>query len=70
MPFVRFCHCIVPINRTYILLFGGFNEANEFEPNIMAFDSVRMEWEELSSVQELPCKPPPLGFQTSCSLVQ
>ena len=35
----------------------------------MAFNSVTMEWTDISPAQSIPCKPPPLGYQTSCALV-
>ena len=51
------------------MVVGGFNVHNQFESNIIAFNSVTMEWTDISHAQRIPCKPPPLGYQTSCALV-
>ena len=68
MPFTRFGHCAVTLNSTMVYLFGGYNENEQFQSDIiMLFDGIRDKWIGINSGR-VPCQPPKIGYQMSCAL--
>ena len=66
MPFKRFGHCLVNVNSTYVLFFGGFERSLKFQSTLFSYNSISDAWKLLSSDQ-VPCKTPKVGYQTSCA---